>query len=44
MDARVAASLFNRLYLRALPSKYFAPVLMDPPRYGLWRVDADSPP
>jgi hypothetical protein len=42
-DSAVASSLFNRLFLRQSPSRYFRPVDLGAPDYQLWEVRADRP-
>jgi dolichyl-diphosphooligosaccharide--protein glycosyltransferase len=44
MEPAMAASLFNRLYLRDADSKYFLPIPTDTPGYGLWQVRAEPAP
>jgi hypothetical protein len=44
MDERVAASVFNRLFLREAPSRYFVPVERRSPEYQLWEVRSDPVP
>lgn len=43
MDANIAESVFNKLFIRHIfPKKYFRPVQLRPPHYQLWEVKGDS--